>query len=112
ALADTLDWERLVDRVGDHWRVLLSHLILFGFIYPGEASKIPQDLMRALLRQLESDLQRPDAPSNLCQGTLVSREQYLIDIEEWGYRDARLEPIGNMTRRETKIWTRAIDEEE
>lgn len=112
ALADQLDWERLLDRVGDHWRVLLSHLILFGFIYPGEASKIPQDLMRALLRQLESELRQPAEPSNLCQGTLVSRAQYLIDIEKWGYRDARLEPVGNMTRREARIWTKAIDEPE
>src|SRR5206468_1316705 len=31
-----LDWERLLRRFGPHWRVLLSHLILFGFVYPGE----------------------------------------------------------------------------
>ena len=30
----SLDWPRLLMRFGDHWRVLLSHLILFGFIYP------------------------------------------------------------------------------
>src|SRR5262249_54406684 len=30
-----IDWARLVDRYGPHWRVLLSHLVLFGFVYPG-----------------------------------------------------------------------------
>ncbi len=30
----SLDWPRLLMRFGDYWRVLLSHLILFGFVYP------------------------------------------------------------------------------
>jgi hypothetical protein len=30
----SLDWPRLLMRFGDHWRVLLSHQILFGFVYP------------------------------------------------------------------------------
>src|SRR5262249_13068499 len=30
-----LDWRRLLGRYGAHWRVLLSHLVLFGFVYPG-----------------------------------------------------------------------------
>ena len=36
-----LNWERLVRRFGNNWRVLLSHLVLFGFIYPGERALIP-----------------------------------------------------------------------
>lgn len=31
-----LDWGRLLSRFGEHWRVLLSHLILFDYIYPSE----------------------------------------------------------------------------
>src|SRR5207302_251148 len=27
-----LDWPRLLARFGPHWRVLLSHLVLFGFV--------------------------------------------------------------------------------
>src|SRR5690349_11249836 len=33
ARAERLDWDRLLDRFGEHWPVLLSHLILFGYIY-------------------------------------------------------------------------------
>src|SRR4051794_19310730 len=40
-----LDWRRLVDRFGTHWRVLLSHLILYGFVFPGEQDKIPAWVM-------------------------------------------------------------------
>jgi hypothetical protein len=32
ASAERLDWHRLLERFDAHWPVLLSHLILFGFI--------------------------------------------------------------------------------
>ncbi len=33
--ASDIDWPHLVRRFGPDWRVLLSHLVLFGYIYPG-----------------------------------------------------------------------------
>ncbi len=33
--AERLDWPHLVRRFGPDWPVLLSHLVLFGYIYPG-----------------------------------------------------------------------------
>jgi hypothetical protein len=47
----------------------------------------------------------------ICRGTLTSRAQYLVDIERWGYEDARLAPHGSMTDDEASIWTAAIDAE-
>ena len=44
----------------------------------------------------------------MCFGTLLSREQYLHDIQRLGYVDARVQPLGAMTREETRIWTDAI----
>jgi hypothetical protein len=44
----------------------------------------------------------------LCRGTILSRAQYLVDVEKWGYADARLPPFGNLQVRENEIWTRAI----
>jgi hypothetical protein len=32
ALGPALDWARILRRFGAHWRVLLSHLVLYGFI--------------------------------------------------------------------------------
>jgi hypothetical protein len=109
AQAEHLDWERLVRRFGDHWRVLLSHLTLFGFIYPTERAKIPAPVMDDLLGRLQAELRQPAAAERLCQGTLISREQYLVDVERWGYADARLQPRGNMTRQDVDHWTAAID---
>jgi hypothetical protein len=104
-----LNWERLVRRFGPHWRVLLSHLILFGFIYPGERALIPAAVMKELMNQLAAELEVPTRNSKVCQGTLLSRAQYLVDIDEWGYDDARAEPRGHMTEDQIQEWTAGID---
>jgi hypothetical protein len=39
---------------------------------------------------------------------LLSREQYLSDVEHGDYEDARLAPRGKMTKAETDQWTAAI----
>jgi Uncharacterised nucleotidyltransferase len=90
AYGGRLDWARLLDRFASHWRVLLSHLILFGYIYPSERTCIPSYVTDALLDRLRCDGQSPRAVERLCQGTLLSRAQYAIDLERWGYQDARL----------------------
>lgn len=111
ACGDKLDWRRLLRRFGLHWRLLLSHLVLFGFVYPSERSQIPEWVMRGLLRNLEAEIKQPALSDRVCQGTLLSREQYLTDIGQWGYEDARLFPRGNLTKAETDHWTAAIDKE-
>jgi predicted nucleotidyltransferase len=103
-----MDWHRLRARFGEHWRVLLSHLVLYGFIYPGERAVVPDWLMDELLEQLRHDRQPPPAQPKLCAGTLLSREQYLPDVEQQGYEDGRVEPFGAMTRQDVEHWTDAI----
>lgn len=97
AYGDRLDWERLRERFASHWRVLLSHLILFGFIYPFERGRIPPSVMDGLLDRLQSESHHPSPAGRLCQGTLLSRVQYAIDIDRWGYQDARLPPLNDKT---------------
>jgi hypothetical protein len=103
-----LDWRRLMVRFGPHWRVLLSHLTLFGFIYPGERACIPRGVMLALCRLLERESRQAAPDQRLCRGTLLSREQYLTDIGRWGYADSRLAPHGQMTAEDVAHWTAAI----
>jgi Uncharacterised nucleotidyltransferase len=110
ALGSALDWERLLMRFGNYWRVLLSHVILFGFAYPGQRSQIPTWVIAELMRRFAAD--EPEADPRVCYGTILSREQYLWDIEHFGYRDARLEPHGQMTQTEADIWTAAIEAKE
>jgi hypothetical protein len=104
-----LNWDRLVRRFGAQWRVLLSHLVLFGFIYPGERALIPSAIIRELLNRLLAEMDVPTRDSKVCQGTLLSRGQYLVDVDEWGYEDARQAPRGSMTAEQIAEWTAAID---
>ena len=104
-----LNWERLMRRFANNWRVLLSHLVLFGFIYPGERALIPSALMKDLVNRLLAELEVPTRNSKVCQGTLLSRAQYLVDVDEWGYEDARMTPRGTMTEQQIEEWTAAID---
>jgi hypothetical protein len=103
-----LDWRRLMRRIGPHWRVLLSHLVLFGYIYPAERDQIPRDVLQGLLDRLQKEASPPKSAARVCNGTLLSREQYLIDIEQWGYKDPRLQPTGTMTDAQILQWTDAI----
>ena len=108
ARAQRLDWARLLDRFGDHWPVLLSHLILFGYIYPEEGAKIPAPVMRGLLRRHErgpASVSGRDGP--VCQGTILSRTQYVVDVEQWGYQDGRVEPTGRLSTDDAAFWTSA-----
>ena len=104
-----LNWDRLVRRFGANWRILFSHLVLVGFIYPGERALIPSAVVRDLVNRLLAELEAPTRDSKVCQGTLLSRGQYLVDIDEWGYDDPRIQPRGSMTEDQIADWTAAID---
>jgi hypothetical protein len=108
--AESIDWRRLIDRFGANWRVLLSHLTLFGFVYPGERGRVPAWVMEELTGRLLAETATPEPDERLCRGALLSREQYLVDTGRWGYRDARLRPEGGMTPAQLAHWTAAIDE--
>jgi hypothetical protein len=100
-----LDWPRLLRRFHPHPGVLLSHLVLYEFVYADERDAIPEWVMEDLWRRTRV---RDPVARQLCRGTLVSREQYLIDLETWGYHDAREVPHGRMTAQQIDEWTRAI----
>lgn len=109
AAAGALDWQRLLALYGPHWRVLLAHLVLFGFIYPGERHRIPAWVMAELLARLAAETREPPPlDARVCAGTLLSREQYLHDVERLGYLDGRLWPASSMTPEDVARWTRAI----
>ena len=105
-----VDWPRLVARFGSHWPVLLSHLVLFHFVYPDQRDTVPAGLIHELLCRLAGQQKEPD--NRVCFGTLLSREQYLHDLQQLGYLDARVEPYGAMTRENAQIWTDAIGKKE
>jgi len=109
--ADKLDWPHLVRRFGPDWRVLLSHLVLFGYIYPGERDKIPGAIMHDLIGRLHRK-KHAAGTNRICRGTLLSRKQYLLDVQERGFRDARLQARVHMNAKDIAHWTKAIAKEQ
>jgi hypothetical protein len=106
--AAELDWRRLIGRFGRFWRVLFGYLVLFGFIYPGERTRIPAEVMDELSGRLRKESGNDESLQRVCQGTLLSRAQYLIDVQTWGYKDGRLLPDVRMSEEDIAHWTQAI----
>jgi predicted nucleotidyltransferase len=109
ANAEKLDWDGLLRRFGRHWRVLLAHLTLFGYIYPGERHRVPGRVVEELMARLARETRTPSpVDAHICDGTLLSREQYLHDVEQLGYVDGRLTSDSTMTPEDVATWTEAI----
>ena len=107
AHAESLDWARLIERFGAHWRVLLCHLILFGFAYPSERARIPAWILDELTDRLRAETASQPPEERVCYGTTLSWSQYLGDVLSSEYRDGRIRPYGNMTAHEVARWTAA-----
>lgn len=104
ARGQQLDWDRLLARFNSHWRVLLSHVVLYGFTYPHDQDSIPGRVLRDLAARLLVEPPARDHPP-ACQGTLLSRTQYLPDMQAADFRDPRLQPQGSMTVEQLNHWT-------
>ena len=97
-----LDWRRLFRRFGPLWRVLLAHVVLYDFVYPGDRGAIPAAIRRELLGRAATPERRT---ADVCRGTLLSRSQYEPDVRD-GLTDGRLfhETMG---REDIEHWTAA-----
>jgi hypothetical protein len=108
ARSGQLDWSRLLERFGEHWPLLYSYLLFFHFVYPSDVRALPPSVLEELAQRITT--LRADPPADrVCRGTLVSRAQYLLDIGQYGYADARLAPRGGMSAEDAIYWTWAID---
>lgn len=92
ALATELDWRYLLDRMGEHWELLLWHLVFFRYCYPSRARDVPRWLMEELLERSRAGLgpAEPAAADEAFRGTLVSVFSFQADVAQ-GERDLRSE---------------------
>ena len=108
AQGERIDWNHLLARFGPHRRVLLAHIVLFGYVYPDKRRLVPSQVVERLIADLHREEDEPSSPTAACHGTLLSREQYLFDIEQHGALDARVAPLGAMSPDDVALWTNAI----
>ena len=108
AAGDRLDWRRMIDRFGPYWRALYAHIVLFGFIYPSDRTKVPEWVMDELTERVQQETRAGNAEEKVCYGAIISRQQYLKDIADWGYEDAR-RVHDTMTDEDIAHWTAGIE---
>ena len=92
-LGDSLDWRRLVDRVGEHWPLLLSQVLMFTYVYPGYKSNIPSWVPEHLMRLAREQFARDEEDVDFTRGPMISRFSFTIDVREWGFADPRSERV-------------------
>ena len=83
-----LDWKRLLAYMDLHWEVLLFHLIRFRYIYPFARDVVPRWLIDELLAREQLQRSMPLPRKKACRGRVFSRDDFEIDIAEWGFADA------------------------
>lgn len=105
ARGHVIDWPRLMARYADYRLVLAAHLLLFRFAYSDAHQLVPPWVFEQVLADCPPPATAPDTAT--CFGTILSREQYLADVDLLGYADARI-ARGHMTDEQLDIWTAAI----
>jgi hypothetical protein len=81
-----LDWDRMLDKIGDHWELLLAYLHFYRYVYPSHAHYLPGRVLRTLFGRNEQG----SAPKETrFRGTMLDENTFRVDVEEWGLPDER-----------------------
>ncbi len=78
-----LDWQRLLQLVGEHWEMLLWAVIFYHYAYPARGEYVPRSVWDDLLGRLRHSLDHPDTNAPF-RGSLIDPMMFAIDVNEWG----------------------------
>jgi len=81
-----IDWQRLLQLIGEHRDLLLATLVLFHYVYPAENRAIPGGVWDLLLGDLRESLKAEDTRP-MFRGSLLDENMFAIDVKEWGLPD-------------------------
>ena len=116
-LGDTFDWQRLVDRTGPHWPLLLAQVSTFSYVYPGYRSSIPKWVYDHLMDRAKAELSEDSTDVDITNGPLISRFSFTIDVREWGFGDPRNDTVRAARNRpevqaiaESDVWDERSEE--
>ena len=97
----TLDWNRILALVNEHWEMLLFALVLYRYVYPAYSHYVPSWVWHQLLGRFSKELIRRDVSPSF-RGSLVDDKMFAIDVAEWGMEDV-LRDKREARQTETKI---------
>src|SRR5829696_1198311 len=84
-----LDWERILDKIGEHWELLLAYLHFYRYVYPSHVRYLPRWLLELLLDRYEKEAEVPQEDHLRFRGTLLDDASFRVDVEGWGLPDER-----------------------
>jgi hypothetical protein len=99
-----IEWNRVLELIGEHWEMLLWAFLFFRYSYPAQTDYVPAWLWRDLQGRFSSAIagDNKDAPF---RGSLVDDNMFAIDLQDWGmaniledYRAQRLSRIKKTTQ--------------
>ena len=100
-----LEWARILELVGEHWELLLWHLVLFAYVYPAFTHYVPESLWQDLTKRFADHLARRDTAAPF-RGSLVDENMFAIDTNEWGMADILTERRSQRIPRLPKVLRR------
>ena len=79
ASATPLDWQRLVERTGPHWPLLLAQVLIFFYVYPGYRGNVPDWVVNQLFERARANLLALDGAQfvHAAEGRLIVRRGQL-----------------------------------
>jgi len=90
-----LDWDRLLNSVGEHWEMLLWHLQLYRYVYPAAMEVVPKPVWNLLCDRLRAESPGGEAGKPAAfRGTLIDPLMFEPDTAQWG-----LENLEDASRR-------------
>jgi Uncharacterised nucleotidyltransferase len=81
-----LNWNRILELVGEHWELLFSVLVMFHYIYPTSGDFVAKDVWDELLGRLQRELASPTSKHDF-RGSLLDEKMFAIDVKEWGMQN-------------------------
>jgi hypothetical protein len=86
ATCGELDWDRMLDKIDDHWELLLAYLHLYRYVYPSHTHYLPGRVLKTLFGRYKEE----SAPEETrFRGTMLDENTFRVDVEEWGLPDER-----------------------
>ena len=83
-----IDWEHLIDLLRGDDEIVLWHLLLFQYVYPGHRDELPLDLMQRIFDKMMAAGRSP-ADTRRFRGMLIDPVSFAVDMAQWGYEDTR-----------------------
>jgi hypothetical protein len=102
AVKGNLDWERLLSILREDAVLLLWHLLLFDYIYPGHAKYLPQQLMADLFVKAQNGWSQ-EREEKAFYGMMIDPGRFAVDVTDWDYIDERKPPGPLVNERGEKI---------